>query len=143
MILRTMARRIGSPALGLCLDIGHANVIASLRHSDPLELIEPALDQVILFHLHDNFGARRPSDPGPAEVDPLRLDLHLVPGRGTVPWQHLASYLARVDAPLLLEIHPPQRPAPATLFEETLAAFRSSDARHRDAMHPRTPETAR
>ncbi len=122
-ILRTMARRIGSPALGLCLDIGHANVIAGLNHADPLELIEPALDATILFHLHDNFGARHACDPAPAEVDPLRLDLHLPPGRGTVPWRRLAPYLMRPDAPLLLEIHPPQRPPAAELHTLTLAAL--------------------
>jgi sugar phosphate isomerase/epimerase len=125
-ILRTMARRIGSPALGLCLDIGHANVIASLRHADPLELIEPVLDATILFHVHDNLGARVGPGSSPAEIDPLRLDLHLAPGRGTVPWGRLAPYLERTDAPLMLEIHPPQRPAPAALFAETLLALGSA-----------------
>ncbi len=56
--------------------------------TDPLELIEPALDRVVLFHLHDNLGARR-GDHGSPELDPLRLDLHLPPGRGTVPWNAL------------------------------------------------------
>ena len=92
LILRTMAKRISSPAVGLCLDIGHANVVANIRGTDPLELIEPALDRVVLFHLHDNLGARR-DDPGSPELDPLRLDLHLPPGRGTVPWDRLAADL--------------------------------------------------
>ena len=29
MILRTMAKRISSPAVGLCVDVGHANVVAA------------------------------------------------------------------------------------------------------------------
>ncbi len=54
-----MAKRISSPAVGLCLDVGHANIVAGLRRTDPMELIEPALDRAVLFHLHDNLGRRR------------------------------------------------------------------------------------
>ncbi|HET9120195.1 MAG TPA: sugar phosphate isomerase/epimerase [Solirubrobacterales bacterium] len=121
MILRTMAKRISSPAVGLCVDVGHANVIAALRRTDPLELIEPVLDRAVMFHLHDNLGARRDEAPSP-ELDPLRLDLHLPPGRGTVPWDRLAPLLTRKrGAPLLLEVHPP-RPSAARLFEAGVAA---------------------
>jgi len=120
-ILRTMAKRISSPAVGLCLDIGHANIVAGLRHTDPMELIEPALDRAVIFHLHDNLGARRGDSPFP-ELDPLRLDLHLPPGRGNVPWQQLAPLLARKGgAPLILEVHPP-RPSAAHLFEAAVGA---------------------
>jgi sugar phosphate isomerase/epimerase len=120
LILRTMAKRISSPAVGLCLDVGHANIVASLRRTDPLELIEPALDRVVLFHLHDNLGARR-GDFGPPELDPLRLDLHLPPGRGSVPWTRLAPLLARKrGAPLILEVHPP-RPSAAHLYQAAIA----------------------
>jgi sugar phosphate isomerase/epimerase len=120
MLLRTIAKRISSPAVGLCMDVGHANVVASMRRTDPLELIEPALDRVVLFHLHDNLGARR-GDHGSPELDPLRLDLHLPPGRGTVPWNRLAPLLARKGAPLVLEVHPP-RPSAAHLFDAALRA---------------------
>jgi sugar phosphate isomerase/epimerase len=121
LILRTMAKRISSPAVGLCIDIGHANIVARLRRTDPLELIEPALDRAVLFHLHDNLGARR-RDPGSPELDPLRLDLHLPPGRGNVPWGRLAPLLARKSgAPLVLEVHPP-RPSAAHLFEAAVEA---------------------
>jgi sugar phosphate isomerase/epimerase len=130
MILRTMAKRISSPSVGLCMDLGHASIVASLRRTDPLELIEPALDRVVLFHLHDNLGARR-GDQGSPELDPLRLDLHLPPGRGTVPWIRLAPLIARKAAPLILEVHPP-RPSGAHLFEAA-----------RDAVSPpRVPATA-
>lgn len=122
LILRTMARRISSPAVGLCIDVGHANIVARLRRTDPLELIEPALDRAVLFHLHDNLGARR-GEVGSPEIDPLRLDLHLPPGRGKVPWNRLAPLLARkAAAPLLLEVHPP-RPAAARLFEAGVQAI--------------------
>jgi sugar phosphate isomerase/epimerase len=123
MILRTMVKRISSPAVGLCIDVGHANIVASLRHTDPLELIGPALDRAVIFHLHDNLGGRHDHSGSP-ELDPLRLDLHLAPGRGTVPWQQLAPLMARKNgAPLILEVHPP-RPSAARLYEaavETVA----------------------
>jgi sugar phosphate isomerase/epimerase len=122
LILRTMAKRISSPAVGLCLDVGHANIVAGLRRTDPMELIEPVLDRVVLFHLHDNLGARR-DDPGSPEIDPLRLDLHLPPGRGTVPWDRLAPALGRKGAaPLMLEMHPP-RPSAAHLFKAAVQAI--------------------
>jgi sugar phosphate isomerase/epimerase len=125
MILRTMVKRISSPAVGLCLDVGHANIVAGLRHADPFELIEPALDRTVMFHLHDNLGGRHGDSDNP-ELDPLRLDLHLPPGRGTVPWQRLAPLLARKNgAPLLLEVHPPRASA-ARLFQAAVAAVAPS-----------------
>jgi sugar phosphate isomerase/epimerase len=121
MILRTMVKRISSPAVGLCLDVGHANIVAGLRHADPFELIEPALDRAVMFHLHDNLGGRHGDSETP-ELDPLRLDLHLPPGRGTVPWQRLAPMLARKNgSPLVLEVHPP-RPSAGRLFQAAVAA---------------------
>jgi sugar phosphate isomerase/epimerase len=121
MTLRTIVKRISSPAVGLCLDVGHANIVAGLRHTDPLELIEPVLDRIVMFHLHDNLGGRHGASDSP-ELDPLRLDLHLAPGRGTVPWDHLAPLFARKNgAPLILEVHPP-RPSAARLFEAAVEA---------------------
>ncbi len=74
----------------------------------------------MLFHLHDNLGARR-GDFGPPELDPLRLDLHLPPGRGSVPWTRLAPLLARKrGSPLILEVHPP-RPSAAHLYQAAIA----------------------
>ena len=113
--LRSLVAQIGSPALRLCLDIGHANVIAGLRRTDLRHLLLPALDSVALFHVHDNLGARRrPADPT-APFDPLRLDLHLPPGRGSLPWNEVAPMLRAHSAPIMLEVHPPHRPSPAEL----------------------------
>jgi sugar phosphate isomerase/epimerase len=122
LVLRTLAHRISSPALGLCLDLGHAHIVADLRHADLSELVLPVLDSVTLFHLHDNLGARR-GGPAPPELDPLRLDLHLPPGRGRLPWKRLAALLDAHSAPLLLEVHPPHRAAPGVNFAETLDAL--------------------
>ena len=114
--LRSLARRIASPAVGLCLDLGHANVIAGLRRTSLTRMVEPVLDTVLLFHVHDNLGARwRPGEQRP-DLDPLRLDLHLVPGRGTIDWTEVNECLAGHDAPLMLEIHPP-RPSPREILD--------------------------
>jgi sugar phosphate isomerase/epimerase len=68
---------------------------------------------------HDNLGARWRSTGAELGVDPLRLDLHLPPGRGTVPWPEIAPLITRTRAPVVLEIHPPYRPRAS----DALAAF--------------------
>jgi sugar phosphate isomerase/epimerase len=122
MVLRSLAHRISSPAIGLCLDLGHANIVADLRHASLLELVEPVLDSVALFHLHDNLGARRGGDARP-ELDPLRLDLHLPPGAGSLPWSEISTMLVSHTAPLLLEVHPPHRGNPAELFAAAIGVL--------------------
>jgi sugar phosphate isomerase/epimerase len=109
-----LARHLDSDDVGVCLDIGHAHIAAGRAGCELAELVEPVLDQVILFHVHDNFGARAEA-PRAGGIEPVRLDLHLAPGAGSVPWAALAPTLARHSAPLQLEIHPSTRPEPATL----------------------------
>ena len=121
--LRSLAKRIDSPAVRLCLDLGHANVVADLRHTRVAELVEPALDATCLFHLHDNLGARRRAADQRAELDPLKLDLHLAPGRGSLDWSAISPGVLAHEAPLMLEVHPPHRPAPAGLFRLGLATL--------------------
>ncbi len=113
MSLRGLVHRIGSERLGLCLDLGHAHITAELRRTSLERLCEPVLDVTVLFHLHDNLGARRAGGPQALGVDPLKLDLHLPPGRGTLPWGRIAPRLAAHGAPLVMEIHPPFRPRAA------------------------------
>ena len=118
ILLRGLVRRIDSPAVRICLDVGHAHISADLRNTSVELLCEPVIDLVSLLHLHDNLGARRRIEPDRAlGVDPLRLDLHLPPGRGTVPWARVAPILARTTAPLVLEVHPPFRPRSGDLRE--------------------------
>jgi sugar phosphate isomerase/epimerase len=114
MTLRGLVHRIESPGLGVCLDLGHAHVAAELKHTTLDRLVGGVLDTVVLFHVHDNLGARR-DHSAPPGLDPLRLDLHLPPGRGTIDWSALAPPLAAHDAPIVLEVHPPNRPAAGEL----------------------------
>lgn len=125
LALRSLARRISSPAVGLCLDVGHANVIAGLRRTSLARMVEPVLDMVVLFHLHDNLGARWHEPVPRTELDPLRLDLHLSLGRGSIDWQKLAPSLLDHEAPLMLEVHPP-RATPTELAAEATRALTSS-----------------
>ena len=61
------------------------------------------------------------SDLGAPGVDPVKPDLHLAPGRGSVPWTRVARALAAHDAPLMLEVEPAQRPELPALADATLA----------------------
>ena len=124
LTLRSLARRIGSPALRLCLDIGHAHVVADAHRTTVEQLCEPVLDSVGLFHLHDNLGARLTRSGEELGVDPLRLDLHLPPARGTLAWNLMAPLLSGHTAPLVLEVHPPYRPRASELAARTQALLR-------------------
>lgn len=124
MALRGLAQRVGSPRVALCLDVGHAHVIADTRHTSVELMCEPVLNTVSMIHLHDNLGARRKPHGAELGVDPLRLDLHLSPGRGTLPWQLIGPLLRRHRAPMLLEVHPPYRPRAGELAASTTALLR-------------------
>ncbi len=115
--VRDLLRRVDSPAIGMLLDIGHANVVAGYMGVETSTLVEPVLGSVKLFHVHDNFGARLRGAPHNPSVDPLQMDLHLPPGAGTVPWTPLGPMLLEHEAPLVMEIHPAHRPSPTTLHE--------------------------
>ena len=115
ILLRGLVRRLGSPAITICLDLGHAHIAADLRNTSVELLCEPVLDQVGVFHVHDNLGARRRASGEKLGVDPLRLDLHLPPGRGTLPWGRIASRISGHRAPVITEVHPPFRPRSAEL----------------------------
>lgn len=105
-----------SPAVRMVFDLGHANVVADREGTDVAGLLAPVIDVVSLFHVHDNLGARR-RDGGGLRFDPLRLDLHLPPGIGTLPWESIAGMLSASPAPLVMEIHPSHRPPAAALAE--------------------------
>ena len=116
--IRELVMRVGSPNVGMLLDLGHANIAAGLAGGELRAILESVSDAVCLFHVHDNLGARRAPSPGPG-LDPLRLDLHLAPGSGRLPWERIAPALVSHPAPLMLEVHPPHRPEPTSLATVT------------------------
>ena len=101
--VRDLVRRIDLPGLGLLLDIGHANIMCSLRRESLADLVRDCIDDVVLLHVHDNLGARA-NDLDQQGIDPVKLDLHLPPGAGCLPWDAVAPLLAEHGAPLVLEI---------------------------------------
>jgi len=108
LAVRDLVRRLDSPAAGMLLDLGHLHITADATRSDLAGLVAACAGDVALFHCHDNLGCRRGVDaPG---VDPLKLDLHLPPGRGSLPWARIAGMVAAHAAPVMLEIEPSQRP---------------------------------
>ncbi|MBD8878268.1 sugar phosphate isomerase/epimerase family protein [Roseibium polysiphoniae] len=76
------------PAIGGCLDFGHAFLSAPVENFDFLEAIKTFSEQVWHLHLHDNFG--RPDLKGYAdEGSRVSLgigDLHLPMGWGSIDW---------------------------------------------------------
>ncbi|MDP8943533.1 MAG: sugar phosphate isomerase/epimerase [Actinomycetota bacterium] len=113
-----LVRRVGSDRVGMCLDVGHAHIVLDAAGADVAECARSVVSAVALFRLHDNLGARLRGE-AQAGSDPLLLDLHLPPGRGSVPWGALAPLLSRHGAPLLLEIHPSHRPPLTELASAT------------------------
>jgi sugar phosphate isomerase/epimerase len=110
LAVRDLVRRLDSPAAGMLFDIGHAHITGKL------DTLKRCLGDVVLFHAHDNLGARLNGLEAPG-VDPLRLDLHLSPGAGSLPWHRVAPLLRDRNAPLMLEIEPTHRPGLVTLAE--------------------------
>ncbi len=89
---------VGHPAVGICLDVGHAALAAGFFGFDYLEECAEAAPLVRHVHLHDNL-KRSCSSVDPANYgDPVYGvgDLHLPPGRGSIP---LAELFRRLDFP--------------------------------------------
>jgi sugar phosphate isomerase/epimerase len=126
--VRDLVRTIAAPSVGMLLDVGHAHITCALHGRDLFEIVDAVAEDVALFHLHDNLGARR-TGLGHPGVDPLRLDLHLAPGAGTVPWAAIGRVLRLHGAPLMLEVEPSHRPALVALAGVTAELLSHDDAR--------------
>jgi sugar phosphate isomerase/epimerase len=118
LAVRDLVRRLGSPAAGMLLDLGHLHITADATRSDMAALLAACAPDVVLFHAHDNLGCRRSVDaPG---IDPIKLDLHLAPGRGTLPWARVAGVVSAHAAPVMLEVERSHRPPLDVLARETV-----------------------
>ena len=117
LAVRDLVRRLDQPAAGMLLDLGHLHITADATRSDHAAVLAACAPDVALFHVHDNLGCRRGIDaPG---VDPIRLDLHLPPGRGSLPWARIAGMVASHEAPAMLEVERSHRPALEVLAADT------------------------
>jgi sugar phosphate isomerase/epimerase len=117
LAVRDLVRRLDSPAAGMLVDLGHLHITADGARSDLAALLAACAPDVVLFHAHDNLGCRRMVDaPG---IDPIKLDLHLPPGRGTLPWARVAGIVGSHAAPVMLEVERSHRPALDVLARDT------------------------
>lgn len=116
--VRDFVREIGSPRVGMLLDLGHAHITNGIRGTEMAAILRAVTADVVLFHVHDNLGVRRHDLSAPG-VDPLRLDLHLAPGAGSLPWDTVAETLRTHSAPLMLEVEPSHRPELLSLANVT------------------------
>ena len=89
---------VDHPAVGVCLDVGHAALAAGVFGFDYLEECAATASLVRHIHLHDNL--RETNLTGVPPVSEHHVyglgDLHLPPGRGTIP---LRDIFLGVDFP--------------------------------------------
>jgi sugar phosphate isomerase/epimerase len=91
----------GMENLGLCLDTGHV----VFNNGDPVVDLELCAERVFSVHMNDNIWG-------------MHMDLHLVPGTGSVDWQRFRQLLRsdRFGGMIVLELD--GRGRPSSIFEE-------------------------
>lgn len=82
----------GGPAVGFCLDVGHAYCFSPTPLGEWWQGLAPQLQEM---HLHDNDGS---------------FDYHRPPGCGLVDWEFLGRSLAEQAEPPLLTMEPHAEP---------------------------------
>ena len=89
---------VDHPAVGICLDVGHAALAAGFFGFDFIEECAAISSLVRHVHLHDNLQRTNlTGEPQVSEHTAYGLgDLHLPPGRGTIPLEDL---FRRMDLP--------------------------------------------
>ena len=97
------------PALGICLDTGHAHVVDNV-----VRAIDVFAHRIIHVHLHDNQGD---------------TDKHLCPGLGNIDWPPAIERLREVgySGPLTLECRPPKGVAKDEIRKFVLDALGERD----------------
>ena len=89
---------VDHPEVGICLDVGHAALAAAFFGFDFVEECSAMASLVRHVHLHDNL--QRTNLTGEPQVSEHTVyglgDLHLPPGRGTIP---LEALFRRIDFP--------------------------------------------
>jgi len=117
-------RAVDHPAVGICLDVGHAALAAGVFGFDYLEERAAVAPLVRHLHLHDNLMKTNLTGTPPVSEHPVYGlgALHLPPGSGTIPLQDL---FRRVDFPqnpscCVEQLHPDLH----TLIPQALRAAR-------------------
>jgi sugar phosphate isomerase/epimerase len=108
-LLAEQVSAVGSPNVGICLDVGHAFLAAPYWGVDYLAQIRAIAPVVRHVHLHDNFG--RLDDRCESLAERLTFgeaDNHLPPGWGAIPLAEVLAALMQSDYSgwLTVEIRP-------------------------------------
>ena len=106
-LLAQQVAAMGSPSVGLALDVGHACLATSFYRTALLDSVAGAAPYVRHVHWYDNYvlldwtseerSFRLPNGEG---------DPHIVPGWGTIPPEATAKLLTDYPGWLTLEIRP-------------------------------------
>jgi sugar phosphate isomerase/epimerase len=120
--LAAVIEAVGTSALGICFDFGHAHISSREEGFDYFEALRAVLPRLCHVHIHDNFG--RSVREGTKTIDAMFLgagDLHLPPGRGTIPYEKIFPLFApRYRGVYMLEL----QPRFSDRYEESLAWVR-------------------
>jgi len=108
-LIAQQVAEIGSPNVGLCLDVGHAFLAAPYWTMDYVFAIRQAARFIRHVHFHDNFG--RLDDVAESLAERLvfgEADNHAPPGWGKLPLEQVVSTLVQADYAgwLLVELRP-------------------------------------
>lgn len=122
-LIAEQVQQIGSPNVGVCLDVGHAFLAAPYWPTDFLAGIRAVAPHVVHVHWHDNFG--RLDDRSESLSERLifgEADNHLPPGRGAIPLAEVWGVLSAAGYAGWLTIE--LRGRYAQLWPEVAAAAR-------------------
>lgn len=92
-ILPRLLRKTDSPAVGFCLDSGHAHCCCN----NLLKWIEVLGDKLFTTHFHDNRGMRLQALTDEKWINPSKIDEHMPPGFGTIPWIDVIRALRKAN----------------------------------------------
>ena len=99
--LYDFVRRSGRDNLGLCLDTGHV----IFNNGDAVSELELHTDRILSIHMNDNIWG-------------MHMDLHLVPGSGSVDWERFLAALSVKTFRGLIVLELDSRGRPSSIFGE-------------------------
>jgi sugar phosphate isomerase/epimerase len=109
-LIAQQVAEVGSPYIGICLDVGHAFLAAPYwPNPDYLAAIRQIAPLIRHMHVHDNFG-RLDNQAGSISERLVfgEADNHMPPGWGDIPLQQVFAILARAGyaGHILVELRP-------------------------------------
>lgn len=92
-LLPRLIKETDSPAVGYCLDAGHAHCCGQTPVTSWMDIMGSKL---FTTHFHDNRGARRQALSRERWISPSGIDEHRAPGFGTIPWLDVIEKLREI-----------------------------------------------